>query len=70
MIHQIWKKIRFLAQNTIFFKVAYTVRKIDIWTENDILGVLEWFESLIGYLESSRTNVEKIEKSHIFNFAF
>ena len=49
MIHQIWQKSCFLAQNTIFFKVADIVRKIDIWPENDILGVLEWFGTLIRY---------------------
>ena len=65
-IHKIWRKSRFLAQNTIFFKVADIVRKIDIWPENDILCVLEWFGSLIWYLESSRTNFEKIEKNRIF----
>ena len=56
----------FQIQKSIFFKVADIVRKIDIWPENDILGVLEWFGSLIWYLESSRTNFEKIEKNRIF----
>ena len=37
----------FQIQKSIFFKVADIVRKIDIWPENDILGVLEWFGSLI-----------------------
>ena len=50
----------------IFLKVADIVREIDIWPENGILGVLEWFGSLIWYLESSRTNFEKIEKNRIF----
>ena len=59
----------FQIQKSIFFKVADIVRKIDIWPENDILGVLEWFGSLIWYLESSRTNFEKIEKkSHFSDF--
>ena len=66
MIHQIWQKTWFLAKNTIFFKVADIVREIDIWPENDILGVLEWFGSLIWYLESTTTNFEKIEKIRIF----
>ena len=56
----------FQIKKSIFFKVADIVRKIDIWPENDILGVLEWFGSLIWYLESSRTNFEKIEKNRIF----
>ena len=50
----------------IFFKVADIVRKIDIWPENDIWGVLEWFGTLIRYLESSRSNFGKIEKNRIF----
>ena len=66
MIHQIWQKSWFLAQNTSFFKVADIVRKIDIWPENDIWGVLEWFGTLIRYLESSRSNFGKIEKNRIF----
>ena len=56
----------FQIQKSIFFKVADIVRKIDIWPENDIWGVLEWFGTLIRYLESSRTNFEKIEKNRIF----
>ena len=56
----------FQIKKSIFLKVADIVRKIDIWPENDILGVLEWFGSLIWYLESSRTNFEKIEKNRIF----
>ena len=51
----------FQIQKSTFFKVADIVRKIDIWPENDILGVLEWFGSLIWYLESTRTNFENIE---------
>ena len=59
----------FQIKKSIFLKVADIVRKIDIWPENDILGVLEWFGSLIWYLESSRTNFEKIEKkSHFLDF--
>ena len=56
----------FKIKKSIFLKVADIVQKIDIWPENDILGVLEWFGSLIWYLESSRTNFEKIEKNRIF----
>ena len=56
----------FQIKKSIFLKVADIVREIDIWPENDILGVLEWFGSLIWYLESSRTNFEKIEKNRIF----
>ena len=56
----------FKIKKSIFLKVAEMVQKIDIWPENDILGVLEWFGSLIWYLESSRTNFEKIEKNRIF----
>ena len=56
----------FQTKKSIFLKVADIVQKIDIWPENDILGVLEWFGSLIWYLESSRTNFEKIEKKSIF----
>ena len=59
----------FQIKKSIFLKVFDIVRKIDIWPENDILGVLEWFGSLIWYLESSRTNFEKIEKkSHFLDF--
>ena len=46
--------------------MADIVRKIDIWPENDIWGVLEWFGTLIRYLESSRSNFGKIEKNRIF----
>ena len=46
----------FQIKKSIFLKVADIVRETDIWPENDILGVLEWFGSLIWYLESSRTN--------------
>ena len=56
----------FQIKKSIFFKVVDIVRKIDIWPENGILGVLEWFGSVIWYLESSRTNFEKIEKNCIF----
>ena len=56
----------FKIKKSIFLKVADIVQKIDVWPENDILGVLEWFGSLIWYLESSRTNFEKIEKNRIF----
>ena len=56
----------FQIKKPIFLKVADIAREIDIWPENDILGVLEWFGSLIWYLESSRTNFEKIEKNRIF----
>ena len=56
----------FKIKKSIFLKVADIVREIDIWPENDILGVLEWFGSLIWYLESSRINFEKIEKNRIF----
>ena len=42
----------FQIKKSIFLKVADIVRKIDIWPENDILGVLEWFGTLIRYLES------------------
>ena len=56
----------FQIKKSIFFKVADIVRKIDIWPENDILGVLEWFGTLIRYLESSRSNFGKIEKNRIF----
>ena len=56
----------FQIQKSIFFKVADIVRKIDIWPENDIWGVLEWFGTLIRYLESSRSNFGKIEKNRIF----
>ena len=56
----------FKIKKSIFLKVADIVREIDIWPENDILGVLEWFGSLIWYLESSRTNFEKIEKNRTF----
>ena len=56
----------FKIKKSIFFKVADIVWKIDIWPGNDILDVLEWFRSLIRYLESSRTNFEKIEKNRIF----
>ena len=58
----------FQIKKSIFLKVADIVRNIDIWPDNDILVVLEWFGSLIWYLESSRTNFEKIEgeKNQIF----
>ena len=56
----------FQIKKSIFLKVADVVRETDIWPENDILGVLEWFGSLIWYPESSRTNFEKIEKNRIF----
>ena len=56
----------FKIKKSIFLKVADIVREIYLWPENDILGVLEWFGSLIWYLESSRTNFEKIEKNRIF----
>ena len=39
---------------------------IEVWPENDIWGVLEWFGTLIRYLESSRSNFGKIEKNRIF----
>ena len=58
----------FSYQKSIFLKVADIVRKIDIWPENDIFGILEWFGSLIWYLESSGTNFEKIEKKRSFRF--
>ena len=58
----------FQIQKSIFFKVADIVRKIDIWPENDIWGVLEWFGTLIRYLESSRSNFGKIEKIGFFGF--
>ena len=58
----------FQIKKSIFLKVADIVRKIDIWPENDILGVLEWFGTLIRYLESSRTDFEKIEKIAFFGF--
>ena len=60
--------VNFKMKKSIFFKVADIVWKIDIWPENDILGVLEWFRSLIRYLESSRTNFEKIEKIGFLDF--
>ena len=48
--------------------MADIVLEIDIWPENDILGVLEGFGTLIRYLESSRSNFGKIEKNRIFGF--
>ena len=42
----------FQIKKSIFLKVADIVREIDIWPENDILGVLEWFGTLFRYLES------------------
>ena len=56
----------FQIKKSIFLKVADIVREIDIWPENDILGVLEWFGTLIRYLESSRSNFENIEKKQRF----
>ena len=56
----------FQIKKSIFLKVADIVREIDVWPENDILGALEWFWSLIWCLESSWTNFEKIEKNRIF----
>ena len=56
----------FQIKKSIFLKVADIVREIDIWPENDIWGVLEWFGTLIRYLESSRSNFGKNEKIHVF----
>ena len=61
-----WTLGIFQIKKSIFLKVADIVRKIDIWPENDILGVLEWFGSLIWYLESSKSNFGKIEKKSDF----
>ena len=56
----------FQIKKSIFLKVADIVRKINIWPGNDILGAIEWFGTLIRYLESSRSNFGKIEKNRIF----
>ena len=56
-------KSRFWPKNSNFFKVAGSVRKMDIWPEMGPWGVLEPFCTRNRYLKSFRSNFKSFLKN-------
>ena len=59
-------KIAILTKNSNFFKVAGSVRKMDIWPEMGPWGVLEPFCTRNRYLKSFRSNFKSFWKNRFF----
>ena len=59
-------KIAILTKNSNFFKVAGSVRKMDIWPEMGPWGVLEPFCTRNRYLKSFRSNFKSFLKNRFF----